>query len=137
MSTLILQTTSRFIIPLLVVFSIFMLFRGHDEPGGGFIGGLLIGTGMALHMLAYGSATTRQLLAVDTRVFIGLGLLLAVSSGVMGMLTGEPFMTGQWTNMTIPSIGKLSTPMLFDIGVFLVVLGVVTTILLGLAEEGT
>jgi len=134
-STLILKTASRFIIPLMVVFSLYILFRGHDEPGGGFIGGLLITAGFALHMLAFGPVETRRMLVIEPRTFIGGGLLLAVGSGILSMLAGDPFMTGQWPGIVVPSIGKLSTPMMFDIGVFLVVLGASMTILLALAEE--
>lgn len=135
MSTLILQTASRFIIPLMVVFSLFVLFRGHNEPGGGFIGGLLIAGAFALHMLTYGSEKTRKTMIVDPRFFIGLGLICAIGSGVISMLAGDPFMTGQWPDLAIPSIGKLSSVLLFDTGIFLIVLGATTTILLALAEE--
>lgn len=136
MGSLILRTASRFLLPLLLLFSVFMLLRGHNEPGGGFIAGLIAATGFALYLFAFDSARTRVLLWTDPRVLLGLGLFLATMSGVVSYLAGAPFFTGLWWTPDIPGLGeiKLSTPLLFDIGVYLVVLGSVMTIILALAE---
>jgi multicomponent Na+:H+ antiporter subunit B len=73
-------------------------------------------------------------LRVDSRLFIGLGLLIAAGSGLLAALNGLPFMTGLWTQQPLPILGKIGTPVIFDIGVYLVVIGVVLTIIFTLAE---
>ena len=137
MTSLILSTATRLLLPLFLLFSIFILLRGHNEPGGGFVGGLIAAAAFALHAIAYDVEKTRTLLAIDTRSLIVLGLLLAMSSGMVSLFMGEPFFTGQWVKISFWSIGELDlgTPLFFDIGVYLTVIGVTLTIILSLAEE--
>jgi multicomponent Na+:H+ antiporter subunit B len=136
-TSLILSTATRLLLPLFLLFSIFILLRGHNEPGGGFVGGLIAAAAFALHAIAYDVEKTRTLLAIDTRSLIVLGLLLAMSSGMISLFMGEPFFTGQWVKISFWSIGELDlgTPLFFDIGVYLTVIGVTLTIILSLAEE--
>jgi multicomponent Na+:H+ antiporter subunit B len=136
-TSLILSTASRLLLPLFLVFSIFILLRGHNEPGGGFVGGLIAAAAFALHAIAYDVEKTRTLLAIDTRSLIVMGLLLAMSSGMISLFIGEPFFTGQWVKLSFWPIGELDlgTPLFFDIGVYLTVIGVTLTIILSLAEE--
>ena len=133
--SLILRTAARFLLVLLLVLSIFVLLRGHNEPGGGFIGGLLAAGGVAIYQLACGVGRARRLLRVDPRALAGSGLLVALASGVLALTDGLPFLTGLWAVREIPGVGKLGTPLLFDIGVFLLVIGAVLTILFTLDEE--
>ena len=137
MLSLILSTATRFLMPLLLLFSIFILFRGHNKPGGGFIGGLVAAAAFSLYALAYDTAAARRVLRVPPHVLIGIGLLLALGSGVISLITGSPFMTGQWGDLNLPGVGKvhLGTPLIFDIGVFLVVIGVALMDVFSLAEE--
>ena len=137
MTSLILSTATRLLLPLFLLFSIFILLRGHNGPGGGFVGGLIAAAAFALHAIAYDVEKTRTLLAIDTRSLIVLGLLLAMSSGMVSLFMGEPFFTGQWVRISFWSIGELDlgTPLFFDIGVYLTVIGVTLTIILSLAEE--
>ena len=135
MDSVVLRTAIRYLLPLLLLFSVFALLRGHNEPGGGFVGGLVASSAFALYAIAYDVEHARQLLPGSPRRLIGLGLLVAALSGMIGVLAGEPFMTAQWDNRPIPVIGKLGTPLLFDIGVYLTVIGVVLTIIFALAEE--
>lgn len=137
MTSLILSTATRFLLPLFLLFSIFILLRGHNEPGGGFVGGLMAAAAFALHAIAYDVENTRRLLGIDPRNLIALGLLVAMGSGMISLFLGEPFMTGQWTKVTLWPVGDLDigTPLFFDIGVYLVVIGVTLTIILSLAEE--
>lgn len=135
MDSLVLRTATRYLLPLLLLFSVFVLLRGHNEPGGGFVGGLVAASAFALYALAFGVERARQLLSVSPRRLIGLGLLIAVLSGLVGVLVGDPFMTAQWQERPLPVVGKLGTPLLFDIGVYLTVIGVVLTIIFALAEE--
>ena len=135
MTSLILPTAARYLLPLLLLFSVFLLLRGHHEPGGGFVGGLVFAAAYALYAIAHDVATARRALGLNPRLLIGIGLLVALSSGVISILAGEPFMTGLWTDFTVPLLGKLGTPMMFDMGVYLVVIGVTLTIIFALAEE--
>ena len=106
-----------------MAFSLFTLLRGHNEPGGGFIGGLLAVTAFALYALAFDAAHARKLLRIPPRLLIGLGLLLALASGCTGWLAGQPFMFGVWLPFVLPAELKLGSVLLFDVGVYLVVLG--------------
>jgi len=135
MKSLILQTASRYLMVLLVIFSVFILLRGHNEPGGGFVGGLLIAGAFALYALAYEAKAARHLLRFDPRTIIGIGLATAVGSGLAAVLYGQPFLAGQWLPYSIPFLGKLGTVFLFDLGVYLVVLGTTLLVLLTLQEE--
>lgn len=134
MISLILSTATRYMLPLLALFSIFLLLRGHNEPGGGFVGGLVAAAAFALYAFAYNVDEARRALRVNPRLLIGLGLLIAVSSGLASWFSGKPFMTGLWYSQSIPVFGKVGTPILFDIGVYLVVLGITLTIIFALAE---
>lgn len=135
MPSLILSVAVRSLLPLLLLFSVFLLIRGHNEPGGGFVGGLVAAAAFALYAIAEGVAKVRQTLRVDPRVLIGAGLFVALSSGLLSLLQGQPFMTGLWHKQAVPVLGKLGTPVLFDTGVYLVVVGIILTIILTLAEE--
>lgn len=136
-SALILQVAARFLLPMLLLFSIFLLLRGHNEPGGGFIAGLVASSAFALHLFAFNPAQTRHLMGVDSAQLMGVGLLISMFSGVVGVIkSGSQFLTSVWWSVYLPGIGelKLSTPLMFDIGVYLVVIGMVTSLLLTLAE---
>lgn len=137
MASLILQTATRMIFTLLLLFSIFILLRGHNEPGGGFIAGLVTSGAFALYALAYDVAAARRALRIEPRICIALGLLLSAGCGVMTVLKGEPFLTGKWA--AVDWVGSVplavGTPVFFDIGVYLVVIGVTLTIIFSLAEE--
>jgi multicomponent Na+:H+ antiporter subunit B len=135
MYSLILHTATRYLLPLLLLFSLFLLFRGHNELGGGFVGGLVAASAFALYLIAHDKAETQRVLRFDSKLFLGVGLGLATASGILALLFGRPFLTAVWDARPIPVIGKLGTPLLFDVGVYLVVFGVVMTIVLSLAED--
>jgi len=133
-SSLILRAGARFLVVLLVLFSIFELLRGHNEPGGGFVGGLLAASGFALYMLAHDVEAARGLLRASPLTVVGVGLMVAIASGAAALVAGRPFLTGLWYGDPIPGIGKVSTVLAFDIGVYLVVLGTALLIVFTLAE---
>jgi multicomponent Na+:H+ antiporter subunit B len=133
--SLILRTAARLLLVLLLVSSIFILIRGHNDPGGGFIGGLLAAGGVAIYQLACGVRRARRLLRVDPRMLAGIGLLVAIAGGAAALFDGQPLLTGLWLERVVPGVGKLGTPLLFDIGVFLLVAGSALTILFTLDEE--
>lgn len=136
MQSLILRTAGHFLLPLLLVFSIFLLLRGHNEPGGGFIGGLVAASAIVLHLFAMEIKSARAVLHVDPRTVMGVGLALAALSAVPAAFMGQAFFTAQWFTLDTPVLGelKVGTVLLFDIGVYLVVIGAVLTIMLSLAE---
>ncbi|MFW5653924.1 MAG: Na+/H+ antiporter subunit B [Planctomycetota bacterium] len=138
MNSLILQAGARALLPFMIVVSIIVLLRGHNEPGGGFVGGLLAASGFALHALACSPRLTKKILRVDPRVMIGSGLLAAIGSGVPAMLAGAPFLEGRWGTLIVPGYAdpiKVGTPLIFDIGVYLVVLGVTCLMVFTLEEH--
>jgi multicomponent Na+:H+ antiporter subunit B len=137
MNSLILQTTLRLIQPLLLMFSVYLLLFGHNAPGGGFAGGLMLASVFALHTIAFDEKAARAALHVSPRSLISVGLLTAVTSGMLSLTAGKPFMTSLWVKIPFGPLGSLEfgTPLLFDVGVYLVVSGVTLLIVFSLAEE--
>jgi multicomponent Na+:H+ antiporter subunit B len=131
----ILQTATRFLMPLLLLFAVFLLLRGHNEPGGGFVGGLVVAAAFVLYAIAYGVAASRRALLVEPSTLLGAGLLVAAGSGMPAVLFGLPFMTAAWATVGAgPLAFAVGTPLVFDLGVFLAVIGVVLTIVFTLGD---
>ncbi len=128
---LIMAAISRPLLPLALVVAIFILMRGHNEPGGGFIAGLIAGTALILQHLASGIQWTQERLRFRYFPIIGLGVLLATVTGLGALLLGYPFLTSAVLHLDLPLIGELhlASAMAFDLGVFLVVVGTVMLIL--------
>lgn len=135
MNSLILSTATRLLLPLLLLFSFFILIRGHNEPGGGFIAGLVASAALTLYAIAESTDRARDAMRVDTLYYIGTGLGLALASGLLPLFKGLPFMTHRWLSTPLPVLGKVGTAFTFDLGVFLVVVGVAQTIIFAMAEE--
>lgn len=137
MNSIILRTATRFMLPLLILFSIVVLLRGHNQPGGGFVGGLLATSAFALYAMAFGVPAMQRLLRVPLTTYIAVGLGMALVSGIPGLIEGGPFLYGMWASFDLAGFGqlKIGTPLLFDIGVYFTVLGVCLLMLLTLAEE--
>jgi len=135
MFSIILSTASRYLLPLMLMFSFFLLLRGHNEPGGGFVGGLMAAAAYTLYMIANGLPEARSLLKADPIRLIAVGLILSLSSGFISFIFGMSFMTGIWSDEVFPVINKIGTPLLFDLGVFFLVVGITLTIIFSLAEE--
>jgi multicomponent Na+:H+ antiporter subunit B len=131
MTSLILRTATRVLMPLLLLYGLFLLLRGHNAPGGGFAGGLVVAAAYALHSFAFGVTAARRALLVDPSRLIGSGLLLSLGSGLVPLALGKPFLKSLWLD---PGLG-IGTPTVFDTGVFMVVIGVVTTMTFTLVEE--
>ena len=138
MKSLILSAATRLLVALMLLFSVYMLLRGHNDPGGGFIGGLIAGIGFALYAMAHGTEAARRALRLDPGVIAMLGLGFALLAGLFSALAGDAPFTGQWWFIGAEEGDKglpLSTVLLFDIGVYLVVVGAVLTLVLTLEEE--
>jgi multicomponent Na+:H+ antiporter subunit B len=125
--SLILRVAARLLVPLLLLFSVFMLLRGHNLPGGGFVGGLVAACAFVLYALAAGVRNARGILRVEPHTLLGLGLLFGYGAGFLGLVQGKAFMTGLWWEPYVPLLGKLKlgSTLIFDIGVMLVVIGTV------------
>ncbi len=125
----ILQTASKYLLPILFIFSVFLLLRGHYYPGGGFVGGLVASIAFVLHSFAFGTTNTLKILRYDPLTLIPVGLAIATLSMFLPVFFGLPVMTGLWFEQPIPVIGMIGSALFFDLGVYLVVIGVVLTIL--------
>lgn len=121
--------------PLLLLLSLYLLLFGHNVPGGGFEGGLVAAAAFALFTIAHGVDRARRLLHVNPRSLVGSGLLLTLLSGTLSFFVSEPFLTSQWSALNFPGKWKAGTPLLFDIGVYLVVIGATLAIIFSLAED--
>ncbi len=135
MDSVILRTATRALITLLMLLSIWLFLRGHNAPGGGFIGGLVGASAFALYAIAYGVESARKALPFKPNYILGLGLFTAVLSGWFSLPFFQNFLTGLWLKFKFfGETIKLGTPILFDFGVYLVVIGVVLTLILSLEE---
>lgn len=124
-----LPTAARIVVPVQIICSVYLLLRGHNLPGGGFIAGLVMGSALVLRVMVDPKREPK----VDLMVLAGAGLLVALGSAVLPWVAGRAFFTGMWGGeIWLPLIGslKLGTPLLFDIGVYLVVTGVASKLLL-------
>lgn len=133
--SLLLNVAVRYLMPLLLIFSVFLLLRGHNEVGGGFVGGLVAAATFMLYAIAHSPAEVHDLLPVSPRTLFTLGLFMALLSGLLPVFGNQPFQTGLWLPEPLPVLGKVGTPFLFDTGVYLLVIGVILHILLTLAED--
>ena len=137
MSSLILKTATRLLVGLILTFSVYLLMRGHNAPGGGFAAALVAGTGFALFAIAEGPAVVRRALRIAPQKIAMSGLSLALTSGLAAIAVGRPFLTGMWWiwERKQDSALAIGTPLFFDIGVFLAVLGTILTLILALEEN--
>jgi len=135
MRTLILSTLLKVLTPLFISFALYMFFRGHDKPGGGFIAGLIASIPFMLHAMVFGCERTISVYKIKPKLLAGLGLLLAFGSGLFAVVKGEAYLAPAWVDQTLPLIGKVGTPIFFDLGVMLVVFGVVLQVTFLLTEQ--
>ncbi len=137
MPSLILRTAARLLLPLLILFSVFLTLRGHDAPGGAFVGGLVAAVAFALHALAFDAATTRRALRFGPLHLAAAGLLLATGTGALAIVAGRPFLTALWREWRLPGGAAIETgtPYLFEAGIYLAVFGMTVTAILRLSEE--
>ncbi len=136
MNTLIFRTIAPFLTALMLLFSVFILLRGHNEPGGGFIGGLIAASALAIYGIANGVPAVRRAIRFHPLAIAGTGLLMSSVAGLISVFAAVPFMTGLWIYPAILGVEvPLSSVMLFDFGVYFVVLGAITAIALTLEER--
>lgn len=134
---IILKTASIVLVFLIFAFSIYLFLIGHNSPGGGFVGGLITSAAFILLYVAYGFPVMRQVLKVNFRIILALGLLTAVLTGAGSFFFGAQFLTHTFGHFHFPVFGnvELATAMFFDLGVFLTVVGTTMTIIISIAED--
>ena len=134
MKSLIFSTVSKTLLPLLILFSLFVLLRGHNLPGGGFVGGLISSIAFVLHSFANGLVNTKKILRLHTGFIIPTGLLISILSALAPTIfIGQPLMTGMWFDSQL--FGTIGSSLFFDTGVYLVVVGIALTIIFTISES--
>lgn len=137
MSSVILTTGTRAVFHTILLFSTFLLFAGHNAPGGGFIGGLVAAAALVLRFVAHGPDDVRKTVRVRAEMLLGLGVLLAAVTSVTPLLLGGELLSSDTLKMHVPLLGdvKASSVLVFDVGVYLVVVGLVLMVLQTLGGE--
>lgn len=135
MVSIILSTATQYLLPLLLLLSVYLLLHGHNVPGGGFVGGLVAAAAFSLYTFAHGVSAARRVLHFDPRRILTLGLFTLLLSGCPALFNRKAFLTGLWSEIKIPVLGKVGTPLVFDTGVYLVVIGVALLIIFSLEED--
>jgi multicomponent K+:H+ antiporter subunit A len=137
-ASLILATAGPVLLPLAVVIAIWFFLRGHNEPGGGFIAGLVLALGLMVPYIGRGNAWMSARLRSDFQLWIGWGLAIAGLTGIGSFVPGFPFLTSAYLAPALPIVGKISiaTAMFFDLGVFLVVTGATMVALTAIGRVG-
>lgn len=132
-----LQFTAKIIFFIIILFAFKLFFAGHYTPGGGFVGGLLAAAAIILLLIAYDQKTVAEMLPIDFRVLIGIGLTFAAVLPILSFFFGTPFFTHQHTYINVPVFGEvaLHSAVIFDVGVFLTVAGSALLIIKLIAEE--
>ncbi|WP_245415690.1 Na(+)/H(+) antiporter subunit B [Alteribacter populi] len=132
-----LHTISRIVALIILSFSIYLFFAGHNNPGGGFIGGLMTASALLLLYLSFDLDRIKKVLPIDYEKFIAIGLLIGIATGINSMFFGDPFLTQYFEYYTVPILGEieLTTALPFDLGIYLVVVAVALLIILTIAGD--
>ncbi len=131
MKNIVLEKIVRLFLYVMLILSGFLLLRGHNSPGGGFIAGIIASAGFILYGIVFGPDRLLKKLRMNPRYIIGIGLLIAFLSALLPVFAGKPPLTGLWMELVfVPGFAlTLGTPLFFDIGVFIVVTGIILAIL--------
>jgi multicomponent Na+:H+ antiporter subunit B len=137
MNNVILRTITAVVVPIIALFSIQLFFAGHYYPGGGFIGGLMAAGAIVLLLLVFDIRTVRTMIPINYQWLIGTGLLFAVGTSASSLLFNSPFLTHAYRYVHLPLLEKTSlhTAVLFDTGVYFVVVGVTLVIIETIGES--
>lgn len=132
MNSFILQTISRLLLGWMLLFSWWILLRGHHAPGGGFIGGLIAAAALSIHLLAYGNDRLYTLIRLSPLTWLCVGLVLILLSSLWGLFAGRAWFTSIWSTL-FPT--WVNSPLLFDTGIYLIVCFSVVTMLTSLEHS--
>lgn len=136
-TTILATTIARVVLPFLLLFSLELLLAGHNRPGGGFIAGVMVVAAIALQYVAFGVAAVGRRLPRGSFGLAAAGLLLALGSGVAGLVSGDGFLKSWVIRWSLPLLGDVewATAFIFDLGIFLLVTGVGLLLLTLIAED--
>lgn len=135
--SLVLEVATRLIFPVMMVLSAYFFFAGHNVPGGGFAGGLMAGLALVLRYLAGGRYELGETLPLDAGKILGAGLTLAAGTAFASLLVGAPALSSALIQVDVPVLGtvKFVTALIFDLGVYLIVVGLVLDVLRSLGAR--
>jgi multisubunit Na+/H+ antiporter MnhB subunit len=135
--SVILTEADRWLFPVVLLVSVYVTFRGHNAPGGGFIGGLIAGAAFIIRYLAGTPLTNRWNQTLNPTAYIGMGLVIAVVTALVPLAYGDALLESAIWKWDVPAIGevKLVSSALFDLGVYLLVIGVVLLSLVSLGAD--
>ena len=133
----ILQSVTKVIVFIILTLALYLFFSGHNNPGGGFVGGLVLASSFVLMLLAFDIETVKEGIPVDFKIISAFGALIVLLTGLGATIFGEPFLTQTFATLELPLFGEIefSTVTIFEIGVALAVVGVVVTIILSISED--
>lgn len=137
MRSLIFRTTARYLVPVLLLFTLFLLFRGHNHPGGAFPAALVAAVALAIQAMARGDEKTTTPAPLGSHYLIAAGFALMILSGIPGLLNKAELMVAFWTRVGMGGglFEWLGTPVLFEIGIFIAIVGGARLMLQSLPEE--
>lgn len=132
-----LQTATKILVFMIMTFSIYVLFAGHNNPGGGFIGGLITASALVLLYIAFDLQTVQEVIPVDYKKLAATGVIVSVLTGVGSLVLDVPFLSQTFKYVELPFLGKteLTTAMIFDLGVYMCVVGTTMTIITSISED--
>jgi multicomponent Na+:H+ antiporter subunit B len=137
MRSFLLSKVAQLLLPITIVFSLYLLIRGHNAPGGGFAAGLVASLALVIQAFAFGFRWIHDQLRAMLRPAFWLGLVIVLVTGLLPTLTGEPFLTHHHLELGLGAARlSLSTTLLFDVGVYVVVVGTTSVVLSRMAGGG-
>ena len=133
----ILQFTAKIVFFMIFFYAVHIFFAGHYTPGGGFVGGLVTASAIVLLIIAFDIKTVQSIVPINYIYLVAVGLIIAGATAAFSMFMGKPFFTHYFDYFYLPLLGKTSlhTAALFDLGVYLVVVGVTMTIIQTIGED--
>ncbi|MFD3260566.1 Na(+)/H(+) antiporter subunit B [Paenibacillus lentus] len=133
----ILQTVTKIVVFIILTMAVYLFVSGHNSPGGGFIGGLVLASALVLLFLAFDTETIMNRIPLDFKMVAAVGAFIAVATGVASLFFDVPFLSQAYSYFNLPVFGKtgLATVTIFELGVALAVVGVVVTIILSISED--
>lgn len=133
----ILRTVVQVVILIILTFGVYLFFSGHNAPGGGFIGGLVLGSSIVLLLVTFDIKTVQRKMPFDFKIVAALGVLIATGTAIGSFFFDAPFLSQTDGYFTFPLIGEkhLTTVTLFEAGVALTVVGTLVTIILSISED--
>lgn len=136
-SDVILKTATKVLLFIIMTFSIYILFSGHNNPGGGFIAGLITASAILLLYVAFDVETAQEIIAIDFKIVGATGLGMALFTGIGAVIFNAPFLTQVYEYIDIPIMGNIGigSSLVFDLGVYLAVIGTTVTIIQSISED--